>query len=204
MSEGILAPSGELTLKVVRKAPLAWRLRNAPNLLRGLWKIQVARLLRIPHLHGTLSLMKTCGDGTVIDYGIVSHRLVTTAGVNYIVDAFQNSVELENMKYHGFGLGTGSESVSNTTLGTEMTTQYVVNSTRPTGTQTEGSSANIYETVATFAPDSGGTLAVTEHGIFSASSSGVLLDRTVFSAVGIVASSDSLQATYDLTIAAGG
>lgn len=141
--------------------------------------------------------------GRVTDYGVLSTRLVTTAGVNFIVDAFQNLVELELMKYHGFGTGVGAEATGDTALGTELTTEYAVNSTRPTGSQTE-TSANIYSTVATLSPDSGGTLAITEHGIFSATSAGTLLDRSVFSAVNLVASSDSLQATYNLTISAGG
>jgi hypothetical protein len=204
MSEGLVAPAGELTFQVNRgaeRAPLAWRLRNYSNLLGGLWKIQIARALRIPHFHGTLSLQKLTPTGTV-DYGIVGYKVVTTAGCGFIVDAFQNLVELENMKYHGFGTGTGAEASSDSALGTEFTTEYVVNSTRPTGTTTE-LSAQVYETVATFAPDSGGTLAVTEHGVFSATSAGVLLDRTKFTAVNLVASSDSLQATYDLTFTAG-
>lgn len=48
-------------------------------------------------------------------------------------------------------------------------------------------------------------VAITEHGIFSqaATGGGVLLDRSVFSVVNL-ASGDSLQATYDLTFAAGG
>lgn len=144
--------------------------------------------------------------GQVVSYGLVGQRVVTTAGVGYIVDAFQNLVELENMKYHGFGTGTGAEASGDTALGTEFTTEYATDNTRPTGTTTEGASANIYRTVATFSPDSGGTLAVTEHGVFSqaAVAGGVVLDRTKFSAVNLVASADSLQATYELTCAAGG
>lgn len=140
--------------------------------------------------------------GEALDFGTLSTRVVTNAGVGYIVDAFQNLVELENMKYHGYGTGTNAEAAGDSALQTELTTQYNPDSTRPTGTQTENA-ANIYETVATLSPDTGGTLAITEHGIFSATSAGVLLDRSVFSAINIVAGTDSLQTTYRFTVTAG-
>jgi hypothetical protein len=57
--------------------------------------------------------------------------------------------------------------------------------------------------VATLSPDGAGTLAITEHGIFSASSAGVMLDRSVFSAINLTRGSDSLQTTYDLTVPSG-
>lgn len=178
---------------LVYRADLA---RLAPEQLRRLAELLAANVdvRRLPAHFG----------GLVLDYGVLSRRKVTTVGVNFIVDAFQNLVELENLKYHGFGTGTNAESNGDTTLQTELTTEYVSNNTRPTGTTTEGASANIYRTVATLSPDSGGTLAITEHGIFdqAANSGGTLLDRSVFSAVNLVASSDSLQITYELTCAA--
>lgn len=144
--------------------------------------------------------------GEVSALGVVSRRLVTTAGVNFLVDAFQNTVEVENLKFHGYGTGTTAEATGDTALVTELTTQYASDSTRPTGTTTEGASANIYRTVATLSPDSGGTIAITEHGVFSqaATGGGTLWDRSVFSAINVVAAADSLQTTYDMTASAGG
>lgn len=209
---GMIGPSGALGLKVsprVQQAPLAWRLRNARHRYRGAWRARLAeavsRITGCPVAIGRLYVRVLHADGTVTDYGLVSERVVTTAGVGYIVDAFQNSVELEDQKYHGFGTGTTAENAADTDIETEFTTQYASDNVRPTGTTTEGATANIYRTVATFTPDSGGTLAVTEHGVLSSATvgAGVLLDRTVFSAVNVVAASDSLQATYELTLTAG-
>lgn len=181
-----------------------WRTRNLRHLQRGVRRVAAARALGIATMYGTLRLVLHRGsDGAVLDLGLASMRVVTTAGVNYIVDAFQNTTELENLKYHGFGTGGTAEASGDTALVTELTTQYATDNTRPTGTTTEGASANIYRTVATLSPDSGGTIAITEHGVFSATSAGTLLDRTLFSAVNLVAASDSLQATYDLTLTAG-
>lgn len=167
------------------------------------------RLLRLQQLlrdNVDLHALAAAFGGWVTDYGTLSTRVVTTAGVGFIVDGFQNLVELENMKFHGFGTGTTAEAAGDTALVTEETTQYATDNTRPTGTTTEGASANIYRTVGTYSPDSGGTRAITEHGIFSqaATGGGTLLDRSVFSAVNLVAASDSLQVTYDLTLSAGG
>lgn len=153
---------------------------------------------------GHLWLSKVDLDGKVTDYGLVSCRVVTTAGVLYIVDAFQNLVEAENMKYHGVGTGAAAEAVGNTALTTELTTQYSASNTRPTGTLGEQSgNANVYETTATVTVSA--AVAITEHGIFSqaATGGGTLLDRSVFAAVNL-ASGESLQCTYDLTFPAGG
>lgn len=137
------------------------------------------------------------------DYGEVAHHVVTTAGVNYLVDAWQNIVELENLKYHGVGTGTNAEAVGDTALQTESTTILNPDNTRATGTTTEGASANIFRTVGT--PTFDGAGAITEHGIFStaATGTGVLWDRSVFAAIN-VASGDSIQFTMDLTCTAGG
>jgi hypothetical protein len=178
-----------------------WRLKNFVNLWRGLWRVAFARIIGIPHIYGVVSIKVFRASGEVVDYGLASLRVVTDTGVGYIVDAFQNIVEAENMKFHGFGTGAAAEAAGNTALGTELTTQYAVDNTRPTGSTTEGASANIYRSVGTLSPDA--SCAITEHGIFSASSAGVLLDRSVFSVVNL-SSGESLQVTYDLTFSSGG
>jgi hypothetical protein len=188
------------------KGVAAWRLRNLPNLWRGLWRVALARLLRIPHHYGVLYLDVLHADGSRTPLGLASMRVVTDAGVGYLVDALQNLVEPENLKFHGFGTGTTAEAASQTALVTEETTQYATDNVRPTGSQTENA-ANIYRTVATYSPDSGtNPRPITEHGLFSqaATGGGVMLDRSVFSAVNLVPSADSLQATYDFTINSGG
>jgi hypothetical protein len=177
-----------------------WKLCNLPNFMRGYWRLALARLLNLPHFTGHVSMVLTRASGERINYGLVSLRVLTDTGVGYIVDAFQNSVELENMKFHGYGTGTNAEAAADTALQTELTTEYAVNNTRPTGSTTEGASANIYRTVGTLSPDA--PVAITEHGIFSASSAGVLLDRSKFAVINLI-SGDSLQTTYDLTFTSG-
>lgn len=167
------------------------------------------RLTKIVVLSSKLSIVVIRGPnalhglpGSIEDYGVVGDRVVTTAGVGFIVDAFQNSVELENMKYHALGTGSTAEDNGDTALVTELTTEYTGN-VRATGTTAEGASANIYQTVATNTLDGTPGAALREHGVFSASSAGVLLDRTVFASV-TLSSGDGLQSTYELTCSAGG
>lgn len=226
MRSGTVAPSGDVTMRVSRPparepgfwailwsalpkpgmswAMAWWKVRNLPNIWRGLWRIGLAKLFTIPTHYGVLSVTVFRGAGGIEEYGIVSCRVVTDAGVAYIVDAFQNSVELENEKYHGYGTGTTAEAAGDTALVTELTTQYATDNTRPTGTTTEGATANIYRTVATLDPDA--DVAITEHGVFSQASNagGTLLDRSKFSAINLSgAGGDTLQSTYDLTFTSG-
>lgn len=162
----------------------------------------VEAVARTAVLESSLALIVIHPDGSSDDYGIVSRKVVTTAGVGFLVDAWQNIVELENMKYHGIGTGAAAEATGDTALGAESTTALNPDSTRATGTTTENA-ANIFRTVGLNTVDA--AVACTEHGIFSqaATGGGVLWDRSVFSVVNL-ANGDSLQSTYDCTVNAGG
>lgn len=167
---------------------------------------QAAKLRELLAEHANIFDLPRFFGGELLNYGLLSSRVVTTAGVNFLVDAFQNLTEAENMQFHGYGTGTTAEAAGDTALVTELTTEYATDNTRPTGSRTEGASANVYRTVATLSPDGSGTLAITEHGIFSqaATGGGTLWDRSVFSAVNLTRGTDSLQTTYDLTVNSGG
>lgn len=172
--------------------------------LRSLWEEIKLRMRVIAAAAGTLfggdvtpvgRLYATHirADGTTENLGLVCTKVVTTVGVEYIVDAFQNLTELENMKYHASGTGATAEAVGNTALVTEV-------ATRTAGTTVEGASANIYRTVATIAYAA--PFAIAEHGVFSAAAVGVLMDRSVFAVINVGAG-DSIQFTYELTFPAG-
>lgn len=135
-------------------------------------------------------------NGKLVGRREVFNKCVTTAGVEFIVDAFQNIVELEIMKYHAMGTGVGGELPANVALGNEV-------ESRVSGTQVEGGSANVYKTVATI-PVAAGPHAITEHGILSQLAvGGVLLDRSVFAAINVI-NGDSIQFSFELTVIAGG
>jgi hypothetical protein len=144
-------------------------------------------------------------DGRVEDLGIVSRKVITTAGVNFLVDAWQNLVELEILRYHGIGTGSTTENVSDTALVTELTTEYNPDNTRATGSLTEGAGANVFRTVGTNTLDGTPGAALREHGIFSQAGTGggTLWDRSVYGAI-TLSSGDGLQSTYDMTASSGG
>lgn len=126
--------------------------------------------------------------------GLICTKVVTTAGVNYLVDGLQsNATDVALFKFHASGTGAVAENITDTTLGTES-------ATRVSGTQLEGASTNIYKTVATIPYT--GTLAITEHGVLSAASAGTLLDRSVFTAINVI-NGDSIEFTYELTLPSG-
>lgn len=170
---------------------------------RSFRPIIYSSLFKLASFQGSLRLRKITSDGEVFDFGLVGLKQVTDVGVDYIVDAFQNIVELEIMNFHGIGLGSTAEAQTETDLVTELTTQYSTDNTRATGTTVEGASSNIYRTVGTNTVDA--AVALREHGVLNNATvgSGVLLDRTLYALINL-ASGDSLQSTYELTCTAGG
>lgn len=153
-------------------------------------------------LESSLALVHVHG-GQRDDYGIVNRRVITTAGVNYLVaDMNGGASDINLFKYHGIGTGTTAEANGDTALVTELTTQYNPDNTRATGTGSNPS-ANIYQSVGTNTVDA--TASVTEHGLFTqaATGGGTLWDRSVFTAIAL-ASGDSIQSTYAVTFSAGG
>ena len=146
--------------------------------------------------HSSLKAVVTRRDGSIEEYDLGS-GLVTNAGVAYLADDFAGAIgsaDATNFNYHASGTGTTAAAVGDTALQTDSGVARVA------GTQTNPSNP-VYRTVATMAYTS--TLAITEWGLFSASTSGTLWDRKVFTAINVV-NGDSIQFTYDLTINAGG
>lgn len=181
---------------------VAWKLRNALRwefvlgLIGTFGAKALSALTGIPTMTSALSVRLFRADGSVVDYGVVGRRVVTTAFVNFMVDQLQTETSVfGDFKYHDAGVGTTAAAVGDT--GIETTD----GESRATGTQTEGASANIYRSVGTISYTT--TKAVTEHGLFNDVSAGTLLDRHVFSAVNVI-SGDSIQFTYDLTVSSGG
>lgn len=179
---------------------LLWKLRNSLrwSFLKG-WLakrfFQPMATLGLVTAVGELSITKIDKTGKRTDYGTVGYRVVTDAFVQFLVDQLQTESSLiGDFKYHDSGEGNTAEAAGDT--GIETTD----GESRATGSQTEGASANIYKSVGTISYTS--TKAIVEHGLFNDSTSGTLMDRTVFSAVNVV-SGDSIEFTYQITFASG-
>ena len=144
---------------------------------------------------GELSVIKIGRDGKRVDLGVVATRVVTTAGVNYLAaDMNDGASDINAFDFHDSGTGAVAEAVGDTGLGTPA------GPARVSGTASNPT-ANQYRSVATIPYTA--TLAITEHGLFSASTAGTLWDRSVFAAVNVV-NGESIQFTYTLTINSGG
>lgn len=164
--------------------------------LRGL---QGTGIFGIGRLHATVLR----ANGEIQHLGLVSTKVITDAGVAFLVDDWDNNgQDLTTMNFHGCGTGTNAEAAGDTALQTESTTVLNPDSTRATGTRSQPA-ANQYRSVGTLTFD--GSAAVTEHGILSqaATGGGTLWDRSVFSAIN-VANGDSIQFTYTCTVSSGG
>jgi hypothetical protein len=185
-----------------KHAPFSWKLRNTLRIsfIKGwlAWHIGhlYTRIFHAPVLLSKLSAVLIHRDGTTENFGVLSYRVVTNVYVNLLVDDLQSSQAAHStFLYHDSGIGTTAESANDTGLVNKVETG------RATGSQGEGASANIYRSVGTITYTA--TRAITEHGLFSASSGGTLMDRSVFSAINVV-NGDSIQFTYELTATAGG
>jgi hypothetical protein len=137
------------------------------------------------------------------DYGIVSRKVVTTAGVNYLVDCWQNLQTLSTMRCHAIGTSANAENIADTGCVAEIATGTYTALVRATGTLEEGATANIFRSAGTNQVAAGVTLV--EHMLMNTNTRGLGTgwDRSVWGGTTISAS-DAILTRYDLTGNAGG
>jgi hypothetical protein len=195
--------NGNLAVKKVRPAGpgLRWMVSNylrwsfIKSLIGVFVMRPIARAFGLMTGYGKLEALLVRADGSKVNYGVLSYRVVTTAFCAFVVDNLQtDSTEFGDFKFHDSGVGTTAENAADTAMETTD------GESRAAGTQTESSSV-AYRSVGTISYTS--TKAITEHGVFSIVAAGTLMDRSVFSAVNVV-NGDSIQFTYTLTLSAGG
>src|SRR3989304_3037193 len=198
-----LAMSGKLMVKL-NKAPgpgLAWKARNylrwsfLKSWLGVFLVLPIARFFGLMTAYGKMTAGLIKGEGSRINYGLLSYRMITTAFVNFVTDQLQVETSVfGDFKYHDSGEGITDPAIGDTDIETTD------GESRATGSQTEGA-ANAYVSVGTISYTT--TKAITEHGLFNAATSVTLMDRPRFAAINVV-SGDSIQFTYSLTLTAGG
>ena len=115
-------------------------------------------------------------------------NIVVTAGKGYVASRMKDA-SATAMSHMGIVTGSTAAAASDTALGSQSVRQALTSTTV---------SSNEVTYVATFSAGSG-TGAITEAGIFNASSSGTMLCRTVFSVVNKGAS-DSMTITWTVTV----
>lgn len=115
-------------------------------------------------------------------------NLVVASGKGYVASRMKDT-SLGAMSHMAIGTNTGAAAAGNTALGAENDRNSLTSTTVSAGTVTY---------VATFGAGEG-TGAVTEAGLFNASSGGTLLCRTVFAVVN-KGSQDSMTITWSVTV----
>jgi len=203
-----LSRAGPATLE--QRPPWTWRLHNLLRIsfLKSLIGVRcvapIANWFGLLVGYGELRAVLIKADGRRIQYGVLSYRVVTDAGVAYIVDDWDSGANvIDNFNYHGAGTDDSpGEAAGDTGLQAECTTTLNPDSTRATGSKTQPA-ANQMRSVGTLTFDD--AVAVIEHGVFTqaATGGGTLLDRSTFAAINVV-SGDSIQFTYTLTLNSGG
>ena len=116
-----------------------------------------------------------------------TNNLVVTAGKNWVADRMNNANTV--MTHMAVGTGTTAAAAGDTALGTQLD-RNALTSTTVTN--------NTIEYACTWAAGDG-TGAITEAGIFDASTGGDMLARTVFSVVNKGAA-DSMTITWTITV----
>ena len=116
-----------------------------------------------------------------------TNNLVVTAGKNWVADRMNNANTV--MTHMAVGTGTTAAAAGDTALGTQLD-RNALTSTTVTN--------NTIEYSCTWAAGDG-TGAITEAGIFDASTGGDMLARTVFSVVNKGAA-DSMTITWTITV----
>lgn len=144
-------------------------------------------------LSGQLNIVLKDKAGNVKDTREVKNLVVNT-GLAFIINRMTGTSKAV-MSHMALGSGTTAAAASQTDLVTLLGSREVLDSTTISGTNNE---KVVY--VSSFeAGDATG--AVTEAGIFNASSSGDMLCRTVFAVVN-KAADDAMSVTWTITLAA--
>jgi hypothetical protein len=129
-------------------------------------------------------------DKNLIEEQTVKNLVVTT-GLNHIANRLGASSPATRMSHMEVGTGSTAAAANDTALGAAISSSRVALTSQTVST-------NTVEYVGDF-PAGTGTGAVTEAGVFNASSGGTMLCRTVFSVVN-KASADTLKITWTLTV----
>ena len=136
---------------------------------------------------GELRITVTNPEGNITQETVIPN-LVVTAGKNLIASRLKDTTDAA-MTHMAIGTGTTAAAAGDTALGSE---EGRVSLTSTTVTN------NAVAYVATFGAGTG-TGAITEAGLFNASSSGTMLCRTVFSVINKGAA-DTLGITWTVTV----
>lgn len=150
-------------------------------------------------------LIKLFGAGVPKIPGLLGHwatekqyaNLVTNAGKAAVAGLIIATGFTDAFDYIEVGTGTTAAALTDTTLETAITDSGLQRALATLSRVTTDVTNDTAQLTITFSVT--GTKAVTESGVFSASSAGTMLARQVFSAINVV-NTDSLQITWKIDV----
>ena len=152
--------------------------------------------LYVRHYHTTERDPFTSTMGWMENVGLVSRGKVTAEFVDFQIDGLvSNASEMGDFSFHRVGTDNTAENNNQTILVADA------GITTNAGSQGEGGSSVVYKTIATVLADA--TEEWKEHAVNSQTGAGggKLMDRSVFTPTVSVVSSDTVEFTYQLTMA---
>lgn len=188
-------------IEAVRLRKIAREVR-AGRTPKGLDQNTIFKALRMTapkntvEMFGFLSAKTWHPDGTLKkDYGLLSVKEITQAFTKRLVDSLCDSAAtMATFIYHKMGAGSTAETDTQTALVTQQ-------DGAAQGSQTHGASSSVYQSVGTLT--AGSAYGCREHGLFNASTGGVMLDRSVITNIDLN-ENDVVTWTYNLTCTFGG
>ena len=167
-----------------------------------IWKaLSATKKKNVAEMFGFLSAIAHNADGTLKkDYGLISIKEVTTNFAVRLVDALMTSGDIiDNFNQHKMGAGSTAE----TSADSRLADVFQVGAQGATGNAaaTHGATSNIYRTIGTLT--AGSAYGCREHGVFNASTGGIMLDRSTVTNIDLN-TDDVVTWTYELTVNAGG
>ena len=124
---GVTKPKGNLVAKKIKAPRASWRwyLSNWTRwgAIKGLIAVKLiapfARLFGVATITGKLEAVLIRADGSMVNYGVLGYRQVTTAFVNFVVDELiAETTEFGDFKFHDSGEGNTAEDPSDTDIET--------------------------------------------------------------------------------------
>ena len=188
-----------------------WKLKRiaatvrAGKVPKGVKPDEIMRAMKVTKPKNTVEILGclyakvTRRDGSFKDYGLVSVQEITSAFAAHLVDCMTTSGDvLDNFNQHKMGAGSTAETSSQTAL---VTAQAGAQGATGNAAATHGASSNIYRTVGTLT--AGSAYGCREHGVFNASTGGIMLDRSVVTNIDLN-TDDVVTWTYEMTATPGG
>jgi len=183
-----------------------WRLRQIAKQVRagivpkGVAKERIFEALKLTRpknsleMFGFLSAKVERTSGEIEELGVVSVKKVTAAFAKRLVDALVTATTMTGFHQHKQGSDSTAEASGDTAL---VTPQVGAQAGAGATEAIHGANSFIFQTKGTIT--AGSAYGIREHGVFNASTGGVLLDRSIVTAIN-VATDDIVTWTYELTV----